>query len=160
MTRTTSSYLLLVIISGLLVCCGSGKNIVFIDTETIPDNIWSLQHVPQFEVSINDTVSFNNITFSIRTGSSYPFRNLWLFITTTAPNGNSLTDTLEYKLADEKGNWYGKGFGDIHELDLPYRQNVFFPVKGMYVFRIRHGMRAENLKGVYDIGLRVEKITK
>ena len=66
----------------------------------------------------------------------------------------------KFFLADEKGNWYGKGFGEIHELDLPYRQNVFFPLKGTYIISIRHGMRAENLKGVYDIGLRVEKIVK
>ena len=160
MRKRTSSYLLFLLISGLLICCGRSKNIVFIDTEVIPDETWSLKQAPRFEVRINDTVSFNNITFSVRTGSSYPFRNLWLFVTTMAPNGISLTDTLEYKLADEKGNWYGKGFGEIHELDLPYRQNVFFPLKGTYIISIRHGMRAENLKGVYDIGLRVEKIVK
>jgi hypothetical protein len=33
-------------------------------------------------------------------------------------------------------------------------------LKGTYEFSIQHGMRIENLKGVYDIGLRIEKIRK
>jgi len=160
MKKRTGKYILFLIFSGLLYCCGGGKNIVFTDTATMPDETWSLDQVMQFEIPVNDTVSHHKIIFSIRTGSAYPFQNLWLFVTTIAPTGISLTDTLEYSLADEKGDWYGKGFGDIHELELPYRNNVYFPAKGTYTFRIRHGMRAENLKGVYDIGLRVEKIIK
>jgi gliding motility-associated lipoprotein GldH len=79
-------------------------------------------------------------------------------VTATSPDGKtSVTDTLQYDLADEQGRWYGRGFGDIHELKLPFRQNVFFPKKGTYHFKIQHGMRTGDLKGVYDIGVRVEK---
>ena len=48
----------------------------------------------------------------------------------------------------------------LHELNLPYKSNVFFPVKGTYEFKIQHGMRIENLKGVYDFGLKIEKYRK
>ena len=58
-----------------------------------------------------------------------PFRNIYLFVTTTSPDGKSITDTLQYNLADEKGKWYGKGFGDIHELKLPYKSNVISLLK-------------------------------
>ena len=85
-------------------------------------------------IPVSDTINSTNIFFTIRTGSEYPFRNIFLFVTTTSPDGKIVTDTLEYDLADEKGNWYGKGFGDIHELKLPYRSNVFFPMKGTYQF--------------------------
>ena len=108
--------------------------------------------------SITDTVNSNNIYFTIRTGTSYPFQNIWLFVTTTSPAGKSITDTLQYILADEKGKWYGKGFGNIHELNLPFRTSVYFPKEGTFSFKIRHGMRTENLKGVYDIGLRIERV--
>jgi gliding motility-associated lipoprotein GldH len=118
------------------------------------------EQYPGFPDSVNDTINSNNIHFTIRTGTSYPFRNIYLFVTTTSPEGNSITDTLQYNLADEKGNWYGKGFGDIHELNLPYKTNVFFPVKGTYQIKVQHGMRIENLKGVYDIGIKVEKTVK
>ena len=81
-------------------------------------------------------------------------------MTTTSPDGKNLTDTLHYDLADEKGKWYGRGFGDVHELNLPYKSNVFFPRKGTYEFKVQHGMRIENLKGIFDIGLRIEKYKK
>jgi gliding motility-associated lipoprotein GldH len=121
---------------------------------------WKLMDMASFNVSITDTLHGNNVFFTIRNGSSYPFRNIYLFVSTTSPDGKKITDTLQYNLADEKGKWYGRGFGDIHELNLPYKSNVFFPLKGTYVFKIQHGMRIENLNGVYDFGLRIEKIRK
>jgi gliding motility-associated lipoprotein GldH len=121
---------------------------------------WKLADIPTFKVPITDTINSNNVIFIIRSGSSFPFRNIFLFVTTTSPDGRNVNDTLQYNLADEKGTWYGKGFGDVHELKLPYKSNVYFPLKGTYEFKIQHGMRIENLKGVYDFGLRIEKIKK
>lgn len=121
------------------------------------NNTWSLMDKAAFEVPVQDTINNNNIFFTIRTGSSYPFRNIWLFVSTMSPDGKIISDTLQYFLIDEKGNRYGKGFGDIREVNLPYKSNVFFPVKGTYRFTIQHGMRSEELRGVYDFGLRVEK---
>jgi len=116
--------------------------------------------IKYFDAQITDTIALNNIFFTIRTGSDYPFRNIFLFVSTSAPDGKKFTDTLEYYLADDKGNWYGKGFGDIRELKLPYKSNIYFPMKGEYKFNVQHGMRIEDLKDVYDIGLRIEKTQK
>ncbi len=152
------SFILILTFFSLLLSCNS--NIVYTNYQAMPDETWKLMNIPSFNVPITDTVNSNNVIFTIRNGSSYPFRNIYLFVTTTSPDGKQITDTLQYNLADEKGKWYGKGFGDIHELNLPYKSNVFFPVKGTYEFKIQHGMRVENLKGVYDFGLRIEKIKK
>jgi gliding motility-associated lipoprotein GldH len=142
----------------LLSSCNS--KVVYTNSQTMPEETWKLMDIAAFKVSITDTLNSNNVFFTIRNGSSYPFRNIYLFVTTTSPDGKKITDTLQYNLADEKGKWYGKGFGDIHELNLPYKSNVYFPLKGTYEFKIQHGMRVENLKGVYDFGLRIEKIRK
>ncbi len=146
----------LVFISTLLMASCSG-NVVFTDSVAMKDNVWSLTDMPVYRIPVTDTISGNDLFFTLRTGSSYPFRNIFLFVTTTSPEGKSITDTLEYQLADEKGRWYGKGLGDINELRLPYKSNIFFPSTGTYQIRVQHGMRAEDLKGVYDFGLRVEK---
>ncbi|MFZ0280448.1 MAG: gliding motility lipoprotein GldH [Bacteroidales bacterium] len=149
---------LLVLILIFSVSCG--RNVVFTDSAVMDGKVWRLANMPEFRIPVKDTLNSNNILFTIRTGSSYPYRNIYLFVTTTSPEGNSLTDTLQYNLADEKGEWYGKGFGDIHELSLPYKTNVFFPVKGTYQVKVQHGMRIEDLKGVYDLGIKVEKTVK
>jgi len=144
----------------ILLFSACNSNMVFTDSKPMSEKVWNLNDVASFQVPVSDTINSNNVTFTIRTGSSYPFRNIYLFVSTTSPDGRIITDTLQYNLADEKGKWYGKGFGDIHELKLPYKSNVFFPKKGTYQFTVRHGMRAENLTGVYDFGVRIEKIRK
>ena len=152
------SFGLILIFTLLLLSCNS--NVVYTDSRAMADETWKLMDITAFKVPISDTLNSNNVIFTIRNGSSFPFRNIYLFVTTTSPDGKQITDTLQYNLADENGNWYGKGFGDIHELNLPYKSNVFFPRKGIYEFKIQHGMRIENLKGVYDFGLRIEKYRK
>lgn len=157
MTEEKNSNLLSLILISALLIISCNSNIVFTDSFSMEENVWRLTSTPVYNVAVTDTVSANDIFFSVRTGSSYPFRNIFLFVTTTSPDGKSITDTLEYQLADEKGRWLGRGLGDINELRLPYKTNIFFPVTGTYQIRVQHGMRAEDLKGVYDFGLRVEK---
>jgi gliding motility-associated lipoprotein GldH len=160
MIKGIDKHSFILILASLILLPSCSSNIVFTDSHDMPEKTWKLMDIPVFKVPVTDTVSRNNVIFTIRTSSSYPFRNIYLFVTTTSPDDRKITDTLQYNLADDKGKWYGKGFGDIHELNLPYKSNVFFPVKGTYQFKIQHGMRIENLKGVYDFGLRIEKFRK
>jgi gliding motility-associated lipoprotein GldH len=152
-----SSVLILI---SLLLLSSCNSNTVYTKYHNMAHETWNLMDIATFEVPITDTLTSNNVIFTIRNGSSFPFRNIYLFVSTISPDGKKITDTLQYNLADVKGKWYGRGFGDIHELILPYKSNVFFPLKGIYEFKIQHGMRTETLKGVYDFGLRIEKIRK
>jgi len=160
MTKRINNSSFILILVSMLLSVSCNRDVVFTDFFEIPEKTWSLSDIPSFDVPINDTLNSNNIWLMIRTGSDYPYRNIYLFVTASTPGGITITDTLQYDLADEKGNWYGKGFGNIHALNLPYKTNVYFPLKGNYMFKIQHGMRIENLNGVYDIGLKVEKIRK
>lgn len=161
MTKGINKYLLsifLIALFELLTSCDS--SVVFSDSKPMQKSTWNLMDPASFNVKIQDTLISNNIYFTIRTGSDYPFRNIWLFIRTISPEGKVIGDTVQYFLMDEKGKRLGKGFGDIREINLPYKSNVYFPSKGDYRFTVQHGMRAEDLKGVYDFGLRIEKINK
>jgi gliding motility-associated lipoprotein GldH len=160
MIKGISRYYCILIFTSLILLTSCNSNVVYTDSRPLPETTWKLMDILNFRIAITDTVNSNNVFFTVRNGSSYPFRNLYLFVTTISPNGKSITDTLQYNLADEKGRWYGKGFGDIHELSLPYKSNVYFPVKGSYQFKIQHGMRVQDLPGIYDFGLRIEKISK
>ncbi len=160
MIRKTNKSDYTALIALLLMITSCNSNVIFTDSIVIPDNTWSLTNIPVFTIPVTDTAINTNVFFTIRTGAEYPFRNIYLFVTSSSPDGKSICDTLEYNLADEKGNRYGKGFGDIKELNLPFKSNVFFPVKGNYKFDVQHGMRIGDLKGVYDIGLRIEKVSR
>jgi gliding motility-associated lipoprotein GldH len=160
MIKGNKRYPLFVFLASFVMLSSCNNNIVYIDSAALPGKKWELMNILSFRVPVDDTLSTNNVTFTIRSGSSYPYRNIYLFVKTVSPDGNSITDTLQYNLADEKGKWYGRGFGDVHELNLPYKSNIFFPRKGTYQFNIQHGMRKEELDGIYDIGLRIEKTGK
>ena len=160
MIKGINRFSFIFILTFLFLLSSCNSKIVYTNSQAMTEETWKLMDITAFKVPITDTLNSNNVFFTIRNSSSYPFRNIYLFVTTTSPDGKKITDTLQYNLADEKGKWYGKGFGDIHELNLPYKSNVYFPLKGTYEFKIQHGMRVENLKGVYDFGLRIEKIRK
>lgn len=124
----------------------------------IPKDKWHQKNIIKFEAEITDTSSLHNIYINIRNRSEYPMLNLYLFIKTTSPLGFSVKDTFECILADEKGKWYGKGFGNIWSNQILYKQNVKFPFPGIYIFEYEQAMRIEKLPGIVDVGLRIEKI--
>ena len=157
MTQGKIKFIYPALIFSILLLASCNRDVLYTDSVTIPENQWLLDFNPEFSAEINDTLSNCDLLFTIRTSSSYPFRNIFLFVTTTSPIGASITDTLEYMLADEKGKWFGKGLGELHELTLSYKPNIYFPLKGTYNFKIQHGMRVEDLNGVYDIGMRIVK---
>jgi len=158
MTRGLNRFSFHITLIFFLLLFSCNGNVVYTDSLSMDNETWKLMDIATFKVPIKDTINSNNVIFTVRNGSSFPFRNIYLFVTTTSPDGKVITDTLQYNLADEKGSWYGKGFGDIHELNLPYKSNVYFPAKGIYEFKIQHGMRVADLKGIYDFGLKIEKV--
>ncbi len=160
MTKGLNKLVSLLIVILALQGTGCRNNVLFTDSTAFLSETWKVENVAEFDPLISDTATIQNIFFTIRTGSAYPFRNIWLFVNTVSPSGKSITDTLQYMLADGKGKWYGRGIGDVKELNLPFRNGVWFPEKGTYHFKIRHGMRVESLKGVYDLGLRIESAKK
>jgi len=128
---------------------------VYSEIQQIAGSEWSRFNRLLFKADISDTITACDILLTLRTNAEYPYRNIFLFITTTSPEGYSVKDTLEYFLADEKGNWLGRGLGDVNDLSVNFRSNIIFPESGTYEFRIDQGMRTDYLKGVMDVGLRI-----
>jgi gliding motility-associated lipoprotein GldH len=122
----------------------------------IPAEVWSLDSTAIFKVDINDTISAHSIYVNVRNTTDYRNCNLYLFIRTTSPQGATLTDTLECILADKRGKWLGRGFGAIRDNQIPYKRFIRFPEIGTYEFSLQQGMRAQNLKGISSVGVKVE----
>ena len=136
--------------------CDPGR--VYEKNIKIPDGIWSQDHIVRFEVEIEDTASAHNLYVNVRNTSLYPTSNLYIFIKTTAPSGNSVMDTLDVILADDRGKWLGSGLGDIWDLQQLYKANIRFAQKGIYTFEYQQAMRPARLPFILDVGLRVERV--
>lgn len=153
--RNHSSWLFVALIF-LIVSCD--PNQVYEENREIPNYSWHKDSSLIFDVSIQDTINPHNIYVNVRNTSRYQMQNLFLFITTTSPNGSALVDTFECYLANDRGKWTGSGWGDIYDNQFLYKQNIRFPISGNYTFEYVQAMRTEKLKYISDIGLRIEKV--
>jgi len=129
---------------------------VYEKTEVVQGASWPKNKIFRFEYLSNDTITPKNVNIDLRHNDLYPYNNIYLFVTTIAPDGKRLTDTVEFTLADNKGKWTGSGIGNICDLSLIFRENVRFGQLGKYVFYIQHGMRESTLKNITDVGIRIE----
>ena len=123
----------------------------------MPGEQWNRDSVLVFEVPVSDTIGAYNILFCNRITGQYPYSNMYLFITIMAPDRSHQTDTLECLLADKRGKWLGRGFGNVWANTITYKHNIVFPTSGTYIFYIEQAMRIENLEHVLDAGLKIEK---
>ncbi len=147
--------LLFALIAVLIFSCDPDR--VYEKNSRIPDGIWDQNNPVRFELIVEDTITPHNLYINVRNAGMYPVSNLYLFVTTVAPSGHSIMDTVQVILADEKGKWLGKGLGDIWDNRQLYKENVRFAQKGKYVFVYEQAMRLEKLPFILDVGLRVEK---
>ena len=156
-TNSTKLKLFILSFFTILILNSCDPDRVYEKNIRIPDGIWYKDNIVQFELQIEDTISSHNLYINVRNTSLYPMSNLYVFVTTTAPSGHSIRDTIDVILADDKGKWLGSGLGDIWDLQQMYKENVRFAQHGKYVFEYEQAMRTEKLPFILDVGLRVEK---
>lgn len=148
-------HLIFLLLAIIFVTCSNHK--VFDEVRGIPNDEWHLANKLEFTVPINDTSAAFDILVHIRNANEYEYSNLWMFISTTAPNGESMTDTVEFFLAAPSGKWLGSGLGSVNSMLIPYKSNIRFPFRGIYQFELKQGMRKETLPGIMDVGIRINK---
>ena len=155
-------YLLYLLPLALLLSCNS--NVVFSEYKSLPeDEGWAKKNKIAFEVDIEDTESRHDIYVNVRNADTYMYRNLFMFLETKYPDGQTKMDTLEVLLADEKGNWMGSGAGDLWDNSILFKKNTKFPLKGKYTFTFEQAMRfgdqttIDPLPFIMDVGITIEK---
>lgn len=153
MKLTPLSYLIFTLLIALGSC---DQNRVFDEYKTLPDHSWNKNNSVVFSFYMEDTTSLHNFYINLRHGGQYQFSNLFLFITTTLPDGIMARDTVELVLSDKDGRWRGKGLGDIWTHSFPFYDKFRFPQKGEYKIAFTQAMRVDVLSSVMDVGLRIE----
>ncbi len=132
------------------------ENVVYESLKPI-HNKWDKDSVYTFEVAQRKTNQHQNIFLVLKNNEQYKYSNIYFFITLEKPNGTKKTDTLQYRLAKPDGSWIGKGIGNTKENLLLYRENETFTDTGIYKIHVQHGMRTNQLKGLEDLGLIIQK---
>jgi gliding motility-associated lipoprotein GldH len=133
------------------------SDIVTFETHKIPKESWNIKDTIVFRTEINDIFSYYDISLDIRNSGEYPYSNFYMFLTMLYPDSSKTTDTIENILADDNGKWLGRGLGDIKDNRFIFKKGIKFSSKGLYTFKFVQAMRVFDLKGISDIGLRIEK---
>ncbi len=150
--------------TGLFISCES--NTVFSETRAM-DNHWGAQEVVAFKLPQLDSLKKYNLFINLRNTNEYKFNNVYLIVSMQFPHGKTITDTLEYRMANPDGSWMGQGIGNVKENKLWYKENVSFSETGNYTVNIGHAMRnngdvegVTKLEGITDVGFSIEETTK
>lgn len=106
-----------------------------------------------------------NLMIYIRNNKQYPYSNLFLIAKLKTVDSLLLCDTLEYAMADARGKWLGKGFLEVKESKLWWRENYQLPAVENINVQLEHALRSnnseqglDNLEGIVGVGFAVEEI--
>lgn len=155
--------ILLVFLLGLIsIACDSKRE--YDVYETLPGS-WSKEHQVTFHFKAPDSINAYDLFINLRNNDNYKFSNLFLIANFQSPDNNETVDTLAYEMAKPSGEWLGTGFS-TKENKLYFKENFHFKENGEYVISISHAMRkngsvlgVEDLKGITEVGFRIEKVT-
>ena len=149
----------------ILLFAACNGNLVFSEFRANSGGIWSREDAKEFIFTKEDTISRFNLFINIRNDNEYPFSNLFLITDLNFPDGTVVRDTLEYEMALPDGKWLGKGYGSLKENKLWYKENIVFPLPGVYTLKVAHAMRqngtvegVSELEGITDVGFQIETI--
>lgn len=150
----------LLLLPSLLLIASCEQNVVFQKMEKVEGEQWGMKDTVTIDFEVEDTVTFHDFYLKVRNSTDYPYRNIHFFLDLEFPNGKHWRDTVECRLADGKGNWTGSGIGDIKDHSFLFLRKKRFPLEGDHKFRIVHAMRKEELPGIEDVGLGIERTPK
>lgn len=101
----------------LMVCLGAcaPKHSSYSTFKTIPAEGWNKTLVLEFTPAFADSAKLYDVSLAIRHTNNYEFSNLNLVVDIIGNNGNITRKTVDFKVADNYGNWLGSGFGALYQ---------------------------------------------
>ncbi len=123
----------------------------------LSQHTWLSNYAVRVPVDISDTTQVYKLYVNLRNTSDYSFSNIVLKLDIQGPdNTRELVEKTDIKLAYPDGEWKGSGAAAYYTHQVLVKEQYRFPVKGNYVIGIRHLMSASALKGISDVGLKIE----
>lgn len=144
---------LVVALIGFLVSCGETP--LYTKSFSFKNNQWKQDMKPVFKVNIPDTVNYYNITITLRTTTDYGYSNLWFFLHSKAPQGQTGREPILMEIANPDGSWIGEKSGTIVTTTAAFNHRKF-PQKGWYTFTFEQGITQEIASEIIDISYTVE----
>jgi len=120
---------------------------------SIPSGEWAVDSVMEFPFRVQHTEAAYRMIIYVRHTERYPYQNMWLFV-----DNGPRRDTIEFYLADDRGQWLGDHHHGWIEMPVLFEENYHFPDTGLHKVAIRHAMRDSLLRGITDVGLEMIRV--
>lgn len=146
---------ILAIVTSIYSACDNTT--VYNKSKSLPEGGWKQQDTVYFATLLKDSLHTYKVTLEIRNNSNYSYTNLpLLFEMRTPPNKDNLKDSIIIKLANSKGEWLGKGWGGLYQSEYTVGR-IQANSPGIYLFKLIYLLPDKSLKGINDIGLKLER---
>lgn len=154
-------FILITIFSSILILTACTPSNQYQKQAPIPNGNWDKHFKPEFEMDITDTHALYDVFVLLRNDDSYNFSNMWLKLFVLPPGDTvyKIYDRIELPLADAKGNWLGRSFGETWEqkVEIAANDSTIFNKPGRYKIKFEHIMRTNPLDGVLNIGINIKR---
>lgn len=144
----------LFLLMGIFQSCDEAR--VIDENQDIPNQNWHYKNKLAFDVNITDTNKTYNVYVNLRVGSDYRYSNFFVMVHQTNPSMQTTKERKELILLNDRGNWLGKGLGDVFDFQIPIYKQKRFNQKGLYKIELEQNMREDTLSPIYAAGLRIE----
>ena len=138
-----------------LQSCNS-DTIIIDSFESVPNQNWTYVKRIKASIAVADSTKAYNIYVNFRHTADYRYANVWLRMRVIGPDKKEVVERQEFQLALPDGEWLGKGSGSLYSYQLIYKENYKFKANGTHTIVVEQNMRDNPLKGINDVGLRVE----
>ncbi len=146
-------------IIGLIFLTSCANNTVYSEFRNLENQQWHRDSLCAFRFHIDDTAATYQLRMHINHRETYQYQNIWLFIDDPS-RADMQRDTLLFYLANDRGEWLGRGKNGMIEMSMLYQEQRLFPDTGYYTISIGHGMRDTLLRGVDNVGFELLKYGK
>lgn len=151
------------ILAGLLWGCQ--EQTVYRDYVNL-ENGWPNDQKLVFNLpKITNSIDEFNVYLYLRNDDAYLYSNIFMIASLENEGVVVLRDTLEYAVAAPDGRWLGKGFLNVKESKLWWKEGFQFPAEGNYTLTLNQAMRKNaavegipTLEGVVALGIELEPV--
>lgn len=145
--RKLLDILLVAVVISIAAACSSDERG---DFQAVDASGWAYGDTLSFNLNADDSVRHGDIAIVIRHTAAYPYSNIWLEV--NYPTADSIaTDTVNIALADNLGNWYGRGLGLSFQRADTVIRNI--TLTSPAAITLRHIMRTDLLSDIEQVGM-------
>jgi gliding motility-associated lipoprotein GldH len=136
------------------------KDILFVSSIPIPDQIWSYEKPLKFQWVVTDTIDPVDLLLTLKHGLEFPKQNLYTKFITTFPDSTNQEQILSLELFRSNGEPNGKCNSKSCLTTIILDENIRFSDTGNYSIEILQYSREKDLHHIQEVTFEIVKSKK